>query len=263
MRKLKVAVVVIVLGAIVVLGGAALINGTVTGQVEDRASEALGLKTEVEAVRIGYLKGGVSIEGVQIANVEGYEAKRFLTLGRADLDLAVSSLLADRVRAPSLVLQHVEVFLEHQGLRPNYAVVLERLRQAQKQRPPSDEKQKEFVIDELRIEDVKVHVRITPPVADLGTFDLAIPIVRLEKVGAEGERGVVIADLTRVVVIAILEAAVQRAATEVPGRILDDLGKDLGDLQVLKDLGVSVIESVGKKAIEKLDEATSRSPDQN
>ncbi len=190
--------------------------------VERSATRALGVRTRVGAARVGLLRGGLALQGVRVANPEGFSGD-FLRLRDARLELDLRSLRAPTVRAPSLELETLEVRLERRAGRANYRAILDHMNAGKR---PADARQgRRFVIDRVRVREVTAHVQLLPPGGRATELELRIPEIRLSGVG-ERSGGVLASELTAILVQAVLEA-LARKGVGLPAQLASDLRAQL------------------------------------
>lgn len=210
---------------IAVLTGAGLLylDMLVKAAIEKGAEVALGVETSVDAVRPGLITGRLAITGLTVSNPSGFESPHFLDLREGRLAVGLASLRSQTIEVSEIRLDGVDLYLERKrgGKGTNYAAILDRLGRKRPAPQPEDGGGRSFVVRELTIHDVTARLRLAPELGRLTTLDLAIPEIRLRNLGAEGRRGVEIADLTAIVVRAILEAVLRK------GGDLGPIGTDL------------------------------------
>lgn len=149
---------------------------------------------------------------------------------------------------PLLVLQGIDVNLEWSNRATNYGVVLGNLRRRQSGGPPPPGEPgtgRRFIIDRLVIEDVTTRMRVAPLGGELTTKEVKIPEIRLSGVGSGSDQGVLLAELTGVVVTAILRAVAEKGGG-LPGELASTLR---GGLSGLERIPAEVLGEAGKAAV--------------
>lgn len=202
--------------------------------VESGATRALGVETTVDELDLNFLARNCVLRQLRVENPTGFAAAYFLSAGELELEVAPGSLLKDKVIVPLFRLDTIALNLERTLTGANYDIILENVRGSKEDAPsgpdaPKDEAKK-FLIGELVIRDVLVNVR-----ASAGglrqELELKIPEVRLENVGSHEGRGVAIVELSRRIVLALLQAVTERGGGILPGELLEDLRSDLDGLE--------------------------------
>ncbi len=252
MIRLLFKLIFVVVVAVALAGGSAFLYLDRLAQtaVEKGGSYALGVETTVERVSIGlgFPQASFGIDGLTVANPDGFSEANFLELGAASLELDLLSLMHDTVRAKSFVLDGVRVVLERNRKGSNYSVVMKSLESFESTAPDSSEadaaSSKRLVIDELRITGVSAEMTLASIVGKPSKVKVAVPDIVLHDVGSDGS-GVDVAELASIVTTAIFQAIVQAGG---PRKILDDLSSGLANLG---DVG-SLTEGLSKNLSEGL-----------
>jgi hypothetical protein len=207
-------------------------------------------------VRLRLLPADFRLRRLRIANPPGFDEPHFLKLGGAEIDVARETLLEDVVVVPLFALDGVDVALEREGEQTNYGVILENMQRfesgkprAQAAEPGSAGSERRFIVKRLVISDVKAHVEWSGLAADESALQVVIPQIELKDIGAQNARGVVMSELTDIVMKAIL-GAVARYGTDLPGVMLGELNRGLGGVArvpgvVVTGMGANVVEAAG------------------
>ncbi len=218
------------------------VDSVAAAAVERGGSRALGVPTHVGSTDVALFAGGFSLEELQVANPEGYSEQPFLALDSGSAQVALGTLLEDPIRIPSVKLRGARLNLERRGLDSNYGEILGRL-EDETDAPPGDATG--YVVDELLIEDVSVRADLLGIDADATTAEVNIDRIRLQNIGSDNARGVVMDELARILVQALLEAVVEHGVTGLPEAVIEDLGKGLGGLSSLGEQGIQLSAQIG------------------
>lgn len=237
--KLLLGLVLLLVVALVVAGF--FIDGIAKTAVEEGGSRALGVPTTLKGIDIGLLGGTATLEGLKVSNPKAFGSGSFLELGKGSVAVSATSLFSDTIRVPELTLSAVRVNLLQSLDASNYGTILDNLQRFQGGGSASSEDGKRYVIEKLNIEDVVVTVA---PMQGLDLAKVTIPIDRIElkDVGSESDKGVLLSDLSGIVVEAILKRAT--ATGQLPGLVQGALGGKLGGLHGLQDAGLQVLQGL-------------------
>jgi hypothetical protein len=226
--------------------------------IEKGATYALGVETSLGSADVGVFSGTFEMSGLLIDNPAGFEdSPHFLKLDNGKVDVSLGSLQQDVVQVPLFAIDGVDVQLISSGGKSNYGVILDNLsrfeskEEAPKEEAPPEEGGKKFVIREIVIRNVHVHADLLPIGGKLTRVHVPIDEIRLQDVGTGSDQGVSIADLSGILVKAILKAAVEKGG-DLPKEIAGELNKGL---KALKGLGEDAVEGVGKAGKAVIDEA--------
>ncbi len=236
--------------------------------IERGATYALGVETTLRDADVGVLSGEFSMNGLEVANAEGFDRDHFLRVGEGLVSVSLGSLRKDMVELPTLTLADINLVLEKKEGRSNYKVIAENLKKFESGGdgggPADQEGGKEFVIREIVITDVNVEADVVGIGGQLNRVRVPIKLIRLENVGTGAGQGVGLGQLSDIIIKAILAAVVANAA-DFPADLISDLGPTLEGLAGLGEMGItetlgaagSVVESLqGLGAAESAEEVT-------
>lgn len=248
------ALVVVVLLAVV---AALSIDGIARRAVEYASTQTLGVETTLHSFKLRLLRGEVSMSDLKVDNPQGFNSASFLTLGLGQVQVAPTSLLKPTVVVPRLNLERIEMNLEKKGNQANYDVILKHLK-SQDQQDKNAQPGKKFIINDLTIRNVTVHVDLLPLPGmggKLTRMDVAIPEIQLKNIGSNSNQGVVLAEVTNQVTKAILTAVVKKTGGVLPPEIATGLSEGLAQLKDVSKLGMQVTGEAGKAANDALNQA--------
>lgn len=258
MKKLiKMVVVLLILLVLATVAVALYIDTIAKTAIERGATYALGVETTLGSADVGLLSGTFSMGDMTIANPAGFESPYFTHLGQGDVEVALKTLRQETVELPTLTLTDLEIYLDKKEGKANYDVILENLKRFESQENAQDDAGgKKFIIEEVLIKNIMVHVQLLPLGGDLTKLDVPIDEVRLHDVGSGTDGSVLMSELTSVIIKAVLAAIVQKGGGLIPSDILGDLGQGLGSLA---EIGLDAATGLGdriKDAGGGLDEVT-------
>jgi len=251
-RVVVLLVLVVVLVAVV---GYVMVDKLTKSGIEQGGTYAMGVDTRLDGVRVGL--GSLSMQGLSVANPEGFKADHFLKLGDGRVEVTLGSLMSDTVEVPSLKLSDIELVLEKDKGKANYDVILENLAKlgGGEQDPAADAGEgKKFVVHEIVITNVKVKAEVIGGMS----VPVTIPEIRLTGVGSDSDKGVLLKDLSGIVVAAILKSVADLPANLLPGGIGEGLQGGLAAVGDLGKFGVSVVGDVTAQAGEIVGQAAEK-----
>ena len=246
-KLLKIVAIVIVLIIIAVVVALFQIDRIARKAVEAGAGHALGVKTTLNDASVKVFRGESSISGLDVANPEGFKSDHFMTLGDAAVAVNLRSLMSSTVEVPTLTLDGLDINLEKRDGKANYGVIMANLAEFEKKLPP--EGGKKFIIKDLTIRDVKVTVDLLPIGGSLTRQEVNIPEIHLTDVGSDTKKGVLVSQLSGVILKAVFASLVDKGV-QLPGDVLKDLGKGLQGLASVSKYGLEISGQITSKALE-------------
>ncbi len=253
--KKIVVLLIVVIVAVAVIGYVAIDKIAKAG-IEQGGTYAMGVETKLNRIHVGLLSASVSLNGLTVANPEGFKSEYFMTLGDGSVEVSLGSLMGDKVEVPLLTLNHINLALEKDKGKANYQVILDHLAEVSGPRdePAEDTEGKKFVIKELVITDVKVKAEVIGGVS----VPITIPEIRLTDIGSDSDKGVLLKDLSGIILTAILTTVVEQAGDILPGGIGEGLQGGLASVGDLGDFGMRVVGDVTSQASEMVGEAAEK-----
>ena len=216
--------------------------------IEHGTSYALGVQTSLEEIDIEVLAGKCSLSRLQVANPGGFDSPHFLTLDSGEVEVSLGSLRQDTVEVSRLGLSGIDVNLERKGGEKNYQVILDnvgRFESAEETEEAEKGEGKKFVIREVDIRDVTVHIDLVPVGGELTKFEVEVPEIQLHDLGSDGEQGMPITEVTGVLLKAILQSAIENGKGVIPLDFASDLTTTLSGLKSIGDFGLDFTGQVG------------------
>ena len=243
-----VGVVLLLIIGLVVLGLS--LDGIVKRGVETFGPQLTKVDVKLDKVSLSLLSGGGQIGGLVVGNPEGFKTPHAISVGAATLVVQPSSLMSDKIVIRTVRVEAPEITLETGLNGTNLKKILANLNEttansdtntapAAKAGGPG----KKLEVDDFLITGAKLNFSVT----GLGSQTVTLPEIHLANLG-QGPGGITSAELTRLVLTAI-ENAAAKAASEHAGDIVkgaagmvkgltgktntaavENLGKGLGDL---------------------------------
>ncbi len=239
-RLLKVALLLVGL-AVAGIAGVFFFLDTIVGKgIEAGCTRALGVETSVGLVRVGLLTGNFSIGSLRIDNPPGFETDHFLSFDRLHFEIPPDSFKEDTIVVPLLEIDGIDVSLETVDGKKNYDVILANLKRFSSSgsadpdgEPPDAEDEgsgKQLVIREAVIRDITARIDLGMVRGKADRIEIEIPEIRLHPNKETGSAEVSIAQLTEIIVTAVLTAVAKKA----PANLARGLLKGLGGLQTVR-----------------------------
>jgi hypothetical protein len=234
--KTLLKIVLSLLALIVAVGVAAFLYlDVIVGKaIETSCTKALGVETSVGWVRVGLVTGHFSIGQLDIANPPGFETDHFISFDKIHFEIPPKSLREDTIVVPLLELDGVDVAIETAGGKKNYEVILDNLRRFSKSGSADPDAEKPAAEDEAGGKGFKIHegvIRDIVATIDLGKVSggadrmvVEVPEIRLHPNKSTGSAEVSAAEVTQVIVTAVLTAIAKKAPMELAKGLFKGLG---------------------------------------
>ncbi len=258
MKKLKkILLIAVAAVAVVIVIGLICIDWITKVGIEIGATTALGVTTQLDEADVGVFSGRFAMQGLNIANPEGFRSASFLKLADGEVSISLRSLTQDEVVIPNLTLTGIELTLEKNNGKGNYNVILENLSakepQQQPSEPPQDDSQesgKTIIIHDLLIRDITVHAEVIPLGGELSSITIDVPEIHLKDVGSNTGTGSLVAQLSGTLVEALLSAVTKKAGDLLPNTITQGVDSGLQNLNKLGKQAEEVGEAIEQAAEE-------------
>lgn len=243
-KLLKLVVVLAVLVIVGVLVALFYVDAIAQTAIEKGSTAAMGVETTLKTAKLKVFKGQLVMDGLNVANPGGYQSNHFLNLKDGDVAVSLGSLTGDVVEVPHLKLDGIDINLEKKDGKANYQVILDNLKGSETDTKPESKEGKRFKIAELTITNVDVHIS---GMSVLGKLDVPIDEIALKNVGSDSDKGLLLKDISGIIVKAVFTAIVQKAGGIIPADILGDLQSGLAQLTDLSKLAdIAKLGDVGK-----------------
>jgi hypothetical protein len=238
--------------------------------IEAGCTKALGVETSVGLVRVGLLTGTFSVGNLKIANPPGFETDHFFSLDRLHFELPHESLREETIVVRLLEIDGVDVSLETVDKKTNYDVILDNLDRfsktgsadpnAQKSAGEGEGGGKAFAIYESVIRDIDARIDLGKVKGAGDRIEVEIPEIHLKPNKATGAAEVSVAELTQIVVTAVLVGIAKKAPAGFAKGLLSGTGSLKGiTLEIPGALSDAGVDAAAKKlgegaagAVEKL-----------
>lgn len=206
---LGLVVLLLVLGVVAIL----FIGSIVKTGVEKVGPVVTKVPVKLDAANISVFSGSGTLKGFVLGNPEGFKSPEAVKVGSMSLALVPMSVLGDKVVIHSIRVEAPEISYETDLKGSNLGRILDNISSGEKQ--PAESKpgekskgaQKKLQVDEFLITGAKVHA--TAPL--VGTYTVPLPEIKLTDLG-QGPDGITVADLSKKVMTALVEATTKAAA---------------------------------------------------
>ena len=256
MKKLifRGAAVLVILLVLVVVGVFFALNPIVRNLVESQGTAGTGVATTLESVNLKPFRGAATLNGLSLANPEGFDGEIF-NLGEADVKINTFSVMSDEIVVPKVAIDGCTVRVAFKDGKLNVMELVNML-QGDGTDTPAEEPTEDasgastgFVVNNLSITNTKVIGEIALPGLSPQEINLTIAdIVKTDVRGAEMK------DVINIVVETVMLNAAQGLGGVVPN--LDALMGDLEGLAGAKLQEVQgQLDGAAAGAEKKLDEA--------
>ena len=254
-KKIRIVViaVVVLLVAVIVLFSI-FGNAAIKGAVEKVATSTLGVEVTIDDLDLSILGGSVSFDDLVIDNPEGYQHDNFLEMGKVYIDVAIGSLLSDKVRINTLQLDGITLVLEQKGLGSNLQTIMKNLPKSEEE-AAAKEGGKDLEIKTLDITNLTVKTDLPIP-GKADTIVLKLSDIKMQNLGTDSKMDVAV--LTTKILGAIATGIAKEGTGLLPKSITGPIGEELEKLKNI-DFGGAVEKSkqlleggkdVGKEAID-------------
>ena len=258
-KKIKKIIIGILVGLLALILVAALVfklygNQLLRTAIVTGAQKALQVDVRLESIDLKVVNGNVDMKNMEIDNPEGYNHPTFLKLGRAYMDLNVSSLTSDTIEMNMVQLENINLVIEQKGTTNNLKEILNNLPKSESTEPdpepePAEEGAgKNVRIKVLEINNIEVKAKLLPIPGQADTVTLRIKPIRLENLGTDEK--IDFAGLTAKILTAISKGVYEQGTDVLPTDMIGSIGDELGKqgealLQGTKDIGKSATDAIG------------------
>jgi len=239
--KVKKLVLRLVLGVVVLLVVAVIalllmINSIAKAGVEKGGTYALGVETSLRSISISLFRGRLIMDGLNVANPDGFASKHLMSFGRFDVEMRPASLFGGTVQLTQFVLDGLDVNLEQKLTGSNVSIVLDNLKKLGSGAAPAKQKQspgKKVALNRVLIKNVQAHFILPSEMTKGGPITVVVPEIELTEVTSDQPGGVVVSQLVARLVPAILAAVAKKGQGVVPPDFLNGLDGQLSGLSAV------------------------------
>ena len=225
--RLILSLIILVIFVVVVVW--LLIDPIAKSAVQSGASAALGVKTSLKTISVRPLRGTVVMNGLTIANPEGFSSVNLMDAGRFEVEVATASLLSDTVEIRRLELDGLEVHIEQKLPFSNVAKIMKNIKSssAEKDKDKSDGTKVE--VERVLIKNVVAYFHLPSVMGKANIVKVPVPLIELKNVSSD-KSGSAAGQLIAQLFPAILSSIIKNGQGLVPTKFLNDLDSQVLDL---------------------------------
>lgn len=233
-KGLKLALI-IVLAVIVLISATFSIFGekAITTAASKIATSTLGVNVDIEAITLKLFSGQGAINGLVVGNPDKFTLPCAMSMDKGDIAIDTSTLLSDEIHIKSIHLDNIKINFEQLGMKSNFQVIAEGLKpaaDAAAEEPaeapaPADTEAKagkKVVVDELRITNATVSVKL---IQQLGEVNIKLPEIVLKDLGKNDK--MTLAEMFELIFTKITEAITKAGSGIIPADLTGALSNTL------------------------------------
>ncbi|QDU35477.1 hypothetical protein KS4_35600 [Poriferisphaera corsica] len=209
--------------------------------IEYAANYATGTKSTLAAANVGILKGSLTLTELKIYNPPSFGDTTFFDLKNGKTAVELSTLRQDTVVIPLLELNDLNLNIISNKGSTNYQPIFDHMSKLQEDAKKSEQgdtgSQKGFVINEILITDIKVNVDYEGQ-----NYPVKIPKIQLKDIGSGTDSGVVLSQVTGIIIEAIMKSVIENAPEVLPKLMLNGLQNGVNGIG---DIGSYSSETLG------------------
>lgn len=253
--KIALRIVLVLLAVIViaVVGVWFYLDSIAASAIARGGTYATGVPTAVDSARLAPFQGELHLDNLVVANPEGYQTDHFLKMDDGEVAVDLGTLTSDLVRIPRVHLSGLDLNLENRDGKANYEVIMENLQRLSAEEDPAAAPGKQYIIDEVLVSDITVHAAMLPSMGEPRVLKVKVPSILLTEVGSEGADGAQMAEVTGVILKAVLQAVIEQAGEVLPAAIASGLRDGLAGIG---SLGGGSLEKIGGEAAKVVSDLT-------
>ncbi|HUH57726.1 MAG TPA: hypothetical protein VL020_04330 [Pseudomonadales bacterium] len=220
---LKTVIALFVLVVIAFGVGIYYIDSIAKKAIEYGGTEALGVNTSLGSIDIALMDGRTSMQNLNIANPQGFDAPHLLQLGKGTLAINLQSLTQDTIIIPEISFADLTLNIEQKDRTSN----VKKLMDGMGTKTPSDTDKadkrgtqdgdsstaaKQFIIKRVVLNNIKVNAKISAMNNVLTNASVTIPSIQLKDIGQSSD-GLPLEAIIKELVNAILNASINNSGT--------------------------------------------------
>lgn len=195
--------------------------------LETSATASLGQPTTTDSVHVSLLNGNIGVHELEVSNLQGYQSPSIIRVGKVRTSVAYASLWTDTLRVPEVEIDGLVLNIEQKGLVNNISEWMRRLKKSGTGSPPppqpSDKHGKKLQIDRVVVRNIVAHVQLLPIGGQASRVKVEVPEIVMEEVTPERTKAVVVGELIRRILPAIVAAVAKGGQGVLPTDLAGDL----------------------------------------
>ncbi|MDN3518702.1 hypothetical protein QWY84_13865 [Aquisalimonas lutea] len=239
----RLVIAVLVLIAALAATAFLLLNVLTEYAVERGGSQATGVPVALDGASVSLLQSQLDLDHLVVSNPAGFDTPNLLDLGAGSVAVVPGSFMDDTFRVRHVRLDGLKLHLEHRNGDSNLDAVLEHIRASRgadqdggsrgtdSGEATSAGSGRTIAIDALRLTDVTVTLQVSVA-GEPATVDMTMDSVRLENIRSDTAGEDLAAELSGVILQAVLTAVAEHGGEALPAGI----GAFLSGLAPSRDL---------------------------
>jgi hypothetical protein len=205
-KLLKIGLISLAVILSLLIGLSVSLGFIIKGAVNHVLPTITGTPSSMDSCYLNLLTGTLSIKNFVIGNPEGYETPHAFKLGEVYVDIALTSLMSDKIVIQDITVDNMEVSFEAKLTETNIGVIKDNIDKLSKEedkaegKPDKDEGStepeedsgggKKLQIDNFMFINSKVHMH-----AGVGT-SMPLPEIKITGIGSDSEGGASVTDVS-------------------------------------------------------------------
>jgi hypothetical protein len=210
----SVAIVVVVAVAIVWFNLGAIVKNS----LEQSVTKALGVNAKIENLNLQLFSGHIDIKDLVVSNPLGFATPHFLKIGQFELQVQPDTILKETLEVETFKLKQVSINIEQQVNQNNLLEVLDHIDQ---QKGKEDKNQKKMRLKLAAVDTISIRLTLSQFGIIVSSMNLDLPSIELKDIGTDNVQGVLLSELTRQLMSAIVTAALAQNKQNIPKSILE------------------------------------------
>ncbi|MDP7028756.1 MAG: hypothetical protein QF733_00880 [Phycisphaerales bacterium] len=233
----RVAIVLVVVVVIAVVGAYIAIDAIARGVIDSQGSAVLGVKTNVDSVRLAVFSDGSSLSGLTIANPEGFHHPNFIEVGEASIEASLGTLLGSDIEIPSVHITGLTVDLEQIGDRMNAAEIVANV-EKNTAAPDDTDDPVDFNVATLVIQDIRLKASGSIVNVAGGHLDTTIPRLELHNLGTKTDGDQLSHQLISMMLGVLMKHIAEHPIRGLSGAAVGSVASALENIPILDQTGV-------------------------
>ena len=224
--------------------------------IERGGTYALGVPTTVDSVSLSLLGGEMRINGLTVANPEGFATPHVMKAARIEAGLRLGSLLGDTVEVNRFEIEGLDMNIEQKLGSSNMSALLNNIKAkspgGEKKDAPKEAGGRKVKVERIVIRNTVAHTQVLPIGGKAATLDVKVPEIVMNNVTSDNAGGVAVPELMRRLFPAILAAVVDKAKGAIPDADLKKLSGDIASTTQALGQGAANLVNQASEGIGKL-----------